>query len=129
MMKLKNLDAATFDLLAGKTRMRANAKAMARAVLVEELSLTEAAEKFNVTKQRIGTLVNTIRKVHDNNATVAGWVKMDVELPAAIAPHLLSFVNALQLNGPGESYQDALAKVKRALLRATVELAAEQEGD
>lgn len=118
-IKLLSLDATAFDMLASKTRMRDEPKAMARSVLVDGKLPHEAALDFSVTKQRAASVVQTIRTMYSRTVLGDGTVGLEiqVELPAALVPSMVELLSAL------ENLQTGHCGAEKELMRLSVEMA------
>lgn len=119
---LKRIDAREFDKLAEKTGLRAAAREMARLVLVDGKTLTEAAELCGTYKQRVSLAVGSIRRVHQGAATRSGWMRMEVEVPERLSKHLAEFLETLKASTSRDAKALALAQIEHALTKARTTL-------
>ena len=96
---------------------------MARLHLVEGLPMPEVGERFGVTRQRVRLAVESIRRVHQAGVTRTGSVRVDIEIPEALAGPLADFLDALRTAGSKDTKVQAIAQVGRALAAAKSALA------
>jgi hypothetical protein len=113
-MKLVQLSARDFDLLADKTEMGADARHMARGVLVERQSMPAMAAHYSVTRQRVYLAVETIRREYTRSKQRGGWIGVELELPHCLAADLERFAAILRAQPDEAVRQGALVKLSRA---------------
>lgn len=123
---LKRIDAREFDKLAEKTGLQPAALNMARLVLVEGKSITEAAKQCGTYKQRVSLAVGSIRRVHQVAATRSGWVRLEIEVPERLSKHLADLVEALKSSTSRDAKALVLARIELALTMARKTLEGEQ---
>lgn len=124
---LKRIDAREFDKLAEKTGLQPAAREMARLVLVDGKTLTEAAELCGTYKQRVSLAVGSIRRVHQGAVTRSGWVRMEVEVPERLSKHLSELLEALKGSTSRDAKALALAQMEHAMTKARKTLEGGQE--
>ena len=124
---LKRIDAREFAKLSEKTRLGANAREMARLVLVEGKTMPEAAALCGTYKQRISLAVGSIRRVHQSSSTRSGWVRLEVELPERLSAQLTALLIALKSSKSSTAKSLALAQIEDALHKARQTLIDGQE--
>jgi hypothetical protein len=120
-VKLQRIGQKDFDTLAGKTELQANAREMARLVLVEGETMGQVGEKFGVSRQRVSLAVEVIRRAHQAGLGMSrsGWVRVDLDLPEALSVLVAEFVEALEQSGASkEAKAVAIAQISKALVAA-----------
>lgn len=117
-MKLSRLSADDFSSIAGRTELWADAQNMARAVLVDQRTLSEVAEEHAVTKQRVHLAVESVRKEYARKNEDCGWMNIEVQLPHVLAEGLVQFAAALQSQADPAARHAAIVKLNRALSSA-----------
>jgi hypothetical protein len=117
-VKLQSIGAHDFNALADQTGLGQDAREMARLHLVEGLAMPEVGERFGVTRQRVRLAVEAIRRVHQAGVTRTGSVRVDVEIPEALAGPLGDFLEALRTASSKDAKGQAIAQVGRALAAA-----------
>ncbi len=122
-VKLQSIGAHDFNALADRTGLGQDAREMARLHLVEGLPMPEVGERFGVTRQRVRLAVESIRRVHQAGVTRTGSVRVDIEIPEALAGPLADFLDALRTAGSKDTKVQAIAQVGRALAAAKSALA------
>lgn len=117
-VKLQSIGAHDFEVLADQTGLGQDAREMARLHLVEGMPMPEVGLQFGVTRQRVRLAVESIRRVHQAGGTRTGSVRVDVEIPEALAAPLGDFLDALRASTSKDTKGQAIAQVGRALASA-----------
>jgi hypothetical protein len=117
-VKLQSIGAHDFQVLADQTGLGQDAREMARLHLVEGMPMPEVGVRFGVTRQRVRLAVESIRRVHHTGGTRTGSVRVDVEIPEALAAPLGDFLEALRVATSKDIKGQAIAQVGRALASA-----------
>ncbi len=125
-MKLLRTSAVEFDKLARNTDLGAEARAMARRVLVDGLGQSAAAKEFGTSKQRVDNAVRVIRREHERAAEGPGWVEVTITMPDALSRRLGPLMKELQASHDPMAEDLVLGPLLRALDRASRSLAADQ---
>lgn len=95
-MRIKRLSPETFDLVVAETRLGAQSRDMARAVLVEGRAQVDVADEHRTSKQRVNVAVATVRSAYLKRATPGGSsIRFELELPEALAQELCALAEAL----------------------------------
>lgn len=123
---LKRVDAREFARLAAMTGLQPAACEMARLVLVEGKTLTEAAAQCGTYKQRVSLAVESIRRVHQGAVTRSGWVRMEVEMPERLSKGLVELLEAMKVAKSRDEKALALVQVEHAIARALQTLKLDQ---
>ena len=123
-MKLKQLTLDAFSRVVTKTRLKEDARQMAKAVLVDGLSNVAVAAQYGVTKQRVALAVSVIERAYRactaSADLVGGNVLVQLELPGCLAVELAYFAEAIQVQGVSlEKSAEATKRAVLALRKAT----------
>lgn len=94
-MKLIRLSPEQFNEVAAKTRLKAVAKEMAFAVLVNGENLVTVAEKYGFTKQRVFLAVQSINKAYELTDKGTGIVTASFDMPENLAKMLSEYLGKL----------------------------------
>lgn len=120
-MKLQRIDAEGFEQLAGATELGAEARRMARMVLVEGKSHTDVADALGTSRQRVHLAVESVRRVHAARGGLLGLVSLDEPVPAALAAELGEFSLAYGQAKPAAAAK-AAEEVRQAVRQAAASL-------
>lgn len=115
---LMRVDGREFEKLADQTKLGRDAREMARLVLVEGRSAPEVASIYGMTKQRVRSAVESIRRVHQHSTTRSGWVSLQMEVPERLSIQLSEMLAALKAAESRDAKALALSQVEHALQRA-----------
>jgi hypothetical protein len=114
-MRIRRLAPHTFDLVAADTRLGAQARDMARAVLVDGRAQADVATEYGMSRQRINLAVAVIERAYDKlGAPGESFIRCELELPAALARELGALAEALALCPDAERRAAAVEKVRAA---------------
>lgn len=115
MMRLKRLTQQAFDRAAADTRMGDQAREMARAVLVDGRAQVDVATEHGMSKQRVNGAVATIERAYKKTTTPGvSAIRVELDLPEALALELGALVEALGQCGDPELKQSVIEKVVAA---------------
>jgi len=117
-MKLIRLAADDFEQLAAKTEMGLDAQSMAKGVLVDHRVLADVAAEHGVSRQRVHTAVESIRKEYARSGQTNGWFGVEAELPHQLAVDLERFAATLASQGDAGLRHGAMVKLARAIASA-----------
>lgn len=123
-MKLQRLSLEEFDRLAASTRLREQARNMARAVLVDGRTQADVATEWGMSKQRVNLAVAAIERTYIATAGAGGGVvRVSLELPESLALELGTLLDALK-NCPdaalaSAAVDKAIAGIRGATKRLT----------
>jgi hypothetical protein len=96
MMRIKRLAPQTFDHVADTTRLGAQAREMARAVLVDGRAQADVAVEYGMTKQRVNLAVAVIKRAYVTFAEPGeSFIRCELDLPEALALELSELAEAL----------------------------------
>lgn len=94
-MKLKRLSSEEFDRLAATTRLREQARNMARSVLVDGRTQVDVATEWGMSKQRVNLAVAAIERAYSaSTAPGGGMVRVSLDLPEGLALELSNLMEA-----------------------------------
>lgn len=122
-MKLVRLSPQDFSRLAEQTRLGEEARAMARAVLVDGRIQADVANDYGMTKQRVGLAVGAINRVYEQSTGKSmAWVSIVMDLPDCLAHELAGMVESLQACPDEKKRQKALSVVSHSIVSAKLSL-------
>lgn len=129
-MKVKQLSPQAFNIAAKTATDRGllgdKALSIARAVLVDGHTQAQAANLYDVTRQRASYAVSQFREIYEElQPVVAGaYVSMNLDLPDQLAHELTIFLEEYR-NAPGQKQAQALKILMTAVRKGRQELKAE----
>ena len=114
-MRIRRLAPHTFDLVAADTRLCAQARAMARAVLVDGRAQADVATEYGMSRQRVNLAVAAIERAYVKLAAPGeSSIRFELELPEALALELGALAEALAQCPDAERRGAAVDKVLAA---------------
>ncbi len=114
-MRIKRLAPHTFDLVAADTRLGAQARDMARAVLVDGRAQADVATEYGMSRQRVNLAVAAIERAYVKLAAPGeSSIRFELELPEALALELSALAEALVQCPDAERRGAAVGKVLAA---------------
>lgn len=119
-MRLKRLTQQAFDHIAEKTRLGHQAREMAKAVLVDGLTLVDAAKEHGTSKQRVYLAVGTIERAYMKSSSPGdGSIRIELDLPEVLAAELAALVEAMKVCGDAARCAEAIEKTANAVRKAS----------
>lgn len=99
-----DLTAKEFDALRPRLgRLAINTVVIARAVLVDGMTQTEAANHYSMTRQRVHGIVQRFRAAAQE--VPAGWRRVEVWLPPEVAIQVEAMAEKARADYTGSSYR------------------------
>lgn len=119
-MRIIRLTQEAFDDIAAQTRLGDHSREMAKSVLVDGLTLVEAANAHATSKQRVFYTVGVIERAYEKSSTAGvGSIRVELDLPEVLASELAALSAALKECGDAARCAEALEKTANAVRKAT----------